>query len=132
VALIDGGSLRAGYGTLVTLDAARSSDPDGDRLRYAWRIVRGPRGTKATGRADRVRFTFRTAPARSLFPVRPTFGAGFMTQIMDSVTGRPTGYVTDTSIEYSPAGRGFVLGGGANEGSANLGRSITARFSILR
>ena len=74
VARIDGASLRAGYGTLVTLDGSRSSDPDGDRLTFRWRIVSGPDIAKSIRHADRPRFTFRTAPARTLFPLRPTFG----------------------------------------------------------
>lgn len=63
--------------------------------------------------------------------VVPTFGMGYMSQIMDPATGRPTGYVTDVSIEYTPAGRGFVVGGDDTV-NANLGRKFMARASILR
>lgn len=61
--------------------------------------------------------------------ITPTFGTGFMSIIMDPVTGKPSGYVTDTSIEYTPAGKGVTLGG---DGTANLGRKVMAKFAILR
>lgn len=63
--------------------------------------------------------------------VTPTFGMGFMSQIMNPATGRPTGYVTDISVEYTPAGRGFVVGGDDTT-QANLGRKFLARASVLR
>src|SRR5688572_23211794 len=67
VARIDGASLRAGYGTLVTLDGSRSSGAGGHALRYRWRIVSGPDVASSIRRSDRPRFTFRTAPASELF-----------------------------------------------------------------
>lgn len=63
--------------------------------------------------------------------VTPTIGMGFISQIMDPVTGKPTGYVTDVSAEYTPAGRGFVVGGDSTV-DANLGRKFIVRASILR
>lgn len=63
--------------------------------------------------------------------VVPTFGMGYMSQIMDPTTNRPTGYVTDVSVEYTPAGRGFVIGGDPNV-DANLGRKIMAKMSVVR
>lgn len=63
--------------------------------------------------------------------VTPTIGMGFISQIMDPITGRPTGYVTDVSAEYTPAGRGFVVGGD-DKVDANLGRKFLVRASILR
>lgn len=60
--------------------------------------------------------------------ITPAFGMGFMTQVMDA-QGKPTGYATDTSIEYTPAGKGLTIGG---NGEANLGRKIMARFSVVR
>ena len=54
--------------------------------------------------------------------VRPFLKVGFMTQIMDSQTGRPTGWVTDTSAGCAPAGQGRVIGApDVGNGSANLG-----------
>lgn len=63
--------------------------------------------------------------------VVPTFGMGYMSQIMDPTTNRPTGYVTDVSVEYTPAGRGFVVGGDPNV-DANLGRKVMAKVSVIK
>lgn len=61
--------------------------------------------------------------------VTPTFGMGFISQVMDPVTGKPTGFATDTSIEYTPAGKGMNIG---TNGNANLGRKFIAKFSVLK
>ena len=56
-----GADQTARVGQLVTLDGSRSSDPDGDALRYEWSTVARPPGSAAT--------------LSDPFAVRPTFNA---------------------------------------------------------
>lgn len=60
----------------------------------------------------------------------PTFGTGFVSVLTDSVTGQPTGWVTKTSVEYAPPGRGITFGGDTS--GANLGRQIFIKFEVVR
>lgn len=61
--------------------------------------------------------------------VAPTIGTGFISKVMDPTTGKETGWVTDTSLDYSSAGQGKTFGG---NGDATLGRVISAHFAIKR
>lgn len=61
----------------------------------------------------------------------PTFGTGFISILMDPVSGQPTGWVTKTSVEYAPPGKGVTFGGG-DVAAANLGRQFFAKFEVVR
>jgi hypothetical protein len=39
-------------GQMITLDGSRSRDPDGDKLRYDWELVKAPKGSRARLRGD--------------------------------------------------------------------------------
>ncbi len=60
--------------------------------------------------------------------VRPGVGLGVYTAIMNTVTGRPTGCMMDTSMHYYPSGQGLTFG---TNGTANLGREFEARLAMV-
>ncbi len=60
--------------------------------------------------------------------VRPGVGLGVYSAIMNTITGKPTGCMMDTSMHYYPAGKGITVG---FDGTASLGREFEARLAMV-
>lgn len=60
--------------------------------------------------------------------LRPGIGLGNYAAIMNTITGKPTGCMMDTSVHYYPAGKGIAFGG---SGSATFGREFEARLAMV-